>query len=928
MGVDPYFIYGQVLDIAGDLTRQLDTKISSGINAHADALYGPGFADLSSIVVGDIIYDTATGTIRNAHTKIVNAVDPVLDDLIIDADEIRNNVTHGTKAQVDAVVGGTDAASQTIIQTITGTADISAEVAARLKDDIERLVSENLRRFERDTDSVWATALDWFSRFTAPLDEVVLDAIQSVLGQGPTIFERVQGILNEQELTILGNLRHDLDVAVADADDILGVIPNLIAEQLEPHSTTLAELTRRADLITEGPQAWAGLLLPGIGTLLDPIADKLDATLADGFRSVMTSFFGELSPEVRERIDPLLRIIEDDPDIGDEIKALTAPGLLPLGAVGGLMAGFALPMILSSMLTRIMEPPLTKVAQKMSAVVRETIFPISDLAGARHRGLIDADRFENQAAKGGWTDQDQTVALEMLKLRPATIELVDYWRRDLIDEAQLDSDLKLLGWSGEYRALLRKAAYPPPGVQDLITMAVREVFTPAIAESFGQFEDIPDAFMAHAKTVGISDEWARNYWAAHWALPSVQQGFEMLHRGEVGMDALDNLLRASDVMPFWREPLKAIAYRPYTRVDVRRMHKLGVLDHDQVIKSYMDLGFDPEKAEAMTNFTELYNAGSERPDPEPQRDLTKGDILGMLNDGVFDQDETSTMLQTLGFDADESLALIAREQLQELRGDRKADISDVVDRTKAGALDYEGAQLELIALDTTDRERSKALRTIERALQSKLRGPSKADLDSWYERELIDLVEYGDELRQLGYSERYVILYQAEASAEQIAEIAVAEERAARAAQPRIETKGQLDRLYQQDILDLDEYRVGLSDIGYADSSIENFVTAILLKVATRKELEAEQAAIAAETPTRSQSKGQLDRLYRWTHGPGLPTTGNSSIPGRAKPAHCRAPRAGDCTNSRGRARAYPTAKQDAARPVVPARYHQLPALQ
>ena len=52
----------------------------------------------------------------------------------------------------------------------------------------------------------------------------------------------------------------------------------------------------------------------------------------------------------------------------------------------------------------------------------------------------------------------------------------------------------------------------------------------------------------------------------------------MLHRGVIDTAELDMLLRAQDVMPFWRDRLTAIAYRPLTRVDVRRMYKQGVLN--------------------------------------------------------------------------------------------------------------------------------------------------------------------------------------------------------------------------------------------------------------------------------------------------------------------------------------------------------------
>ncbi|GAH79863.1 unnamed protein product, partial [marine sediment metagenome] len=70
---------------------------------------------------------------------------------------------------------------------------------------------------------------------------------------------------------------------------------------------------------------------------------------------------------------------------------------------------------------------------------------------------------------------------------------------------------------------------------------------------------------------GLSKEWSERYWAAHWNLPSPQQGFEMLHRGVINVSELNMLLRALDVMPFWRDKLTAIAFRRLTRVDIRRM---------------------------------------------------------------------------------------------------------------------------------------------------------------------------------------------------------------------------------------------------------------------------------------------------------------------------------------------------------------------
>ena len=83
-------------------------------------------------------------------------------------------------------------------------------------------------------------------------------------------------------------------------------------------------------------------------------------------------------------------------------------------------------------------------------------------------------------------------------------------------------------------------------------------------------------------------------------LPSIGQGFEMLHRRVIEDADLDLLLRALDVMPFWREKLKDISYNPLTRVDVRRMHRIGVLEEEGVFNAYLDVGYNEENAQLMT----------------------------------------------------------------------------------------------------------------------------------------------------------------------------------------------------------------------------------------------------------------------------------------------------------------------------------------
>ncbi|GAI95370.1 unnamed protein product, partial [marine sediment metagenome] len=150
--------------------------------------------------------------------------------------------------------------------------------------------------------------------------------------------------------------------------------------------------------------------------------------------------------------------------------------------------------------------------------------------------------------------------LDAVLTKPASQDIVAYQLRKDPDLSILEKELKKIGIHPNYTDIYKTLAYQIPPVADIITMVVREAFTPSIAAKFGQYQDFPDDLKKYAGQKGLSEEWAKRYWAAHWALPSPQQGFEMLHRGVIEPSELDMLLRAQDVMPFWRDKLTAIAF--------------------------------------------------------------------------------------------------------------------------------------------------------------------------------------------------------------------------------------------------------------------------------------------------------------------------------------------------------------------------------
>lgn len=236
--------------------------------------------------------------------------------------------------------------------------------------------------------------------------------------------------------------------------------------------------------------------------------------------------------------------------------------------------------------------------------------------------------------------------LDAILTKPPTMDIVAYGLRKDPSLPNIDRELRKIGIHPQYFDLYKELAYPIPPIQDIITMAVREAFTPAIAARFGQYEDLPPDFIEWAGKKGLTREWAERYWAAHWSLPSPSQGFEMLHRGIIDKADLHLLLRASDVMPFWRDKLIAMAYKPLTRVDVRRMFRLGVLDETGIDKAYRDVGYNESNAKLMTEFTVKHTR-------ESLSGFRANDVIGAYSKRFIDAGEARTLLRDIGLKSDE-----------------------------------------------------------------------------------------------------------------------------------------------------------------------------------------------------------------------------------------------------------------------------------
>ena len=293
-------------------------------------------------------------------------------------------------------------------------------------------------------------------------------------------------------------------------------------------------------------------------------------------------------------------------------------------------------------------------------------------------------------------DKAQTY-LDAILTKPATQDVISYELRHDPTLQDLHEKLKRVGIHPEYFDLYKELSYVIPPVSDIITMAVREVFTPEIAARFGQYEDFPAALEEWAGKKGLSKDWAERYWAAHWALPSVSQGFEMLHRGVIDQTDLNMLLRAQDVMPYWRDKLTQIAFRPLTRVDVRRMYREGVLDEAGVYEAYLDHGYAESNATKMTEFTIKQTLTS-------QAKFTSGDVIKAFTKRMIDRGDARALLTDLGIRSEDVSYILSRAEYKRLWDLTDSRIAGIKNLYKKGVYTENQARDKLTQLDLPGEE--------------------------------------------------------------------------------------------------------------------------------------------------------------------------------------------------------------------------------
>jgi hypothetical protein len=375
-----------------------------------------------------------------------------------------------------------------------------------------------------------------------------------------------------------------------------------------------------------------------------------------------------------------------------------------------------------------------------------------DYARLRLAGILDNSGYYELLAMQGFSEQEAKNLLYLTENRLAVGDYVSLLRRGIISEEEFNNLCFEIGYTPYYTELIKKVSMFFPGVQDLVTFAVREVYSPEIREEYQLDEDLPQKFIEEAHKAGLPEEQAKNYWAAHWVLPSAQMGYEMFHRGIISEEELETLLRTLDYMPYWRDKLIQMSYEPLTRIDIRRMFGMGVITEEDVYKAYKDLGYSDENAKRLTDFT-ILNENDEN------EGLTRNNIINSYIGDMITEEECIEYLKSLKYSEKVIDFYIAQANYTKITEEIMGEIKNLQTLYMTGTLTIEDVEIELNKLNLPANYIKAILKKYFYNLAEKVKMPEKSDLLNWLDLGIINDKEFATYMNRLGYQTKEITFY-------------------------------------------------------------------------------------------------------------------------------------------------------------------------
>lgn len=431
-----------------------------------------------------------------------------------------------------------------------------------------------------------------------------------------------------------------------------------------------------------------------------------------------------------------------------------------------------------------------------------------------------------QLGKLGLSEEQIQVIRENRVTLPDEKSIITANLRNIINNNVRDSLLKQHGYDNVGIEIIDKLAQFLPTPQDLIVMSVHDVFDEQSRRLQRLDEDFPEAFKEYAAMQGISEQWARNYWASHWQYPSINQVFEMLQRSkshpalaDVDLKFVNEFLRIADYSPYYRDKLLAISYTPLNRVDIRRIYKAGQMSDEELHRRHLELGVTDEDASKLDEFVKKTNLPEDETDITKIHDRIESVIENRYLAGALETQDVIDYLRSLGRN-DEYISkyIPLLGILQHVSGlealaktTKESVIASIISARKRGNISKNSARSMLLDLGLSQSQADLSIFDADLQYTINLKTKAQDVIQRQYAIHNIDETEFANQLAQYDFTSGEISK-------------ALDEARLMRLDKTKKLTETQLDKMFKSGAIDEATLREELAGLNYSARYIDLIV--------------------------------------------------------------------------------------------------------
>lgn len=356
-----------------------------------------------------------------------------------------------------------------------------------------------------------------------------------------------------------------------------------------------------------------------------------------------------------------------------------------------------------------------------------------DAAQAWARNLVTPEFVHMTARAAGLTNEDGDVLMGLAGEPPAVQEVLMAWRRGIITEADADRAIVQGPIRNEWIPVI-KALFEEP-------LPATEA-----AQAVTQGHLTPEQGAAKAALSGFTAEDFAVIVDNSGIPPGLEFASEAYNRGLLSDDDWTKMFLESRIKNKYIPLMKVMRENLPPAETARVAYRLGVADREWCINILMGHGFSRANAEIMLN---LEDARAR----EGTKDLTRGQVLDLFEEGIIDEAQTKDMLSQLGFDDTEVGWMVTLAQGRTVKRFVNALTTRVRNAYVSGAMDAEEAATTLDQAGVGESQRDQLLALWDLEAQSLSAQLTPAQIVSAVKKGYLDRAEAMDRLTRRGYTE-------------------------------------------------------------------------------------------------------------------------------------------------------------------------------